>query len=213
MKLPESKKERIQVFVLIGIGALLAIFAVAQLAVTPFLASRRDLLSKTEEQGGEMEKAKKELLHASVFKQEYDSVTVEIDRIVAANVLRPILGSYLVGVTETIENAAREAGLKVEEIQEVGVRELPRKKADTTPRSFKSYAVQATGEGSYDGVRAFIAKMESDNPFLCVTEMRLVGRPENPERHRFSLRIEWPIEIPGDEQHPGSTGEKKGGES
>ncbi|MFZ4779868.1 MAG: hypothetical protein ACOYM3_31295, partial [Terrimicrobiaceae bacterium] len=91
----------------------------AQLAVVPFSASRRELLSKAEKQGADLDKAKKGLLHASVLKEEYDSVTGEIDRIVAANVLRPILGSYLVGVTDTIETAARETGVKVDEIQEV----------------------------------------------------------------------------------------------
>lgn len=212
MKLPESKKERIQVFVLIGIGALLALFAIVQLAVLPFMASRRALLTKAEEQGRKLEKAQKELQRAPGFKEQYDRVTIEIDKIVAANVLRPILGSYLVGVTETIENTARDSGLRVEEIQEVGVRELPRKKTDMTPRSFKSYAVQVTGEGSYDRLRAFLAKMEDDNPVLCVTEMRIVGRPEKPDQHRFSLRIEWPIEVPGDEQRPVSATEKKGGE-
>lgn len=211
MKLPENRKERAQVFVLIGIGVLLALFALAQLVVMPFLASRQKLQAALADQGQKLAKAKKELLHAAAIKEEYDRTTVELTSVIASNVLRPILGSYLVGVTETIENTARDVGLRVEEIQEVGIRELPTKKGSTSSRLFKSYAVQVTAEGSYRQATQFMDEFESRNPYLCVTEIRITGRPDKPEQHRFILRIEWPIQAT--EGAGDGVGDKKGGAS
>lgn len=209
MKLPENKKERIQVFVLIGIGVALALFALIQVAVVPFNAARQKLQVVQAELDKRMEKARKELLHARMVKEEFDIVTADIDRIMATNVLRPILGSYLVGVTETIEQAARKAGIEVDEIQEVGIREIPRGAMDKTHEVFKSYAVQMSGEGAYEEVCAFLDKIETDNPFLCVTEIRITGRPDKPERHRLNVRVEWPIEAAPSESR--GKGDGKGG--
>lgn len=209
MKLPENKKERIQVFGLIGLGVALLLFTLVQLLIVPFNARRQKWKIIQEELDRKMEKAKKELLYAPTVKVEYDVVSVEIDRIMASNVLRPILGSYLVGVTEMLENAAREVGLKLNEIQEVGIGELPRSKTDKTVDVFKSYAIQLSGEGSYEEVRAFLDKIETDNPFLCVTEIRIIGRPDKPEQHQLNVRVEWPIEAAPSESR--GKGDSKGG--
>jgi hypothetical protein len=112
-------------------------------------------------------------------------------------------------VTETLENSARGVGITVDEIQEVGIRELPRGKTDKTAAAFKSYAVQTAGEGSYERIRAFLDKVETDNPYLCVTDIRITGRPDKPEQHRFSVRMEWPIEA--EPVAPGVTADGKGG--
>jgi hypothetical protein len=195
MKLPENRKERVQVFVLIGIGAALALYALVQLLVSPYTAARQKLNAVQEDLNRKIETARRVLLYAPAVKEEYESVTAEIEKTMASNVLRPVLGSYTVVVTETIETAARLAGIAVTEIQEVGTRELPRgKTAIKTAEAFKSYAVQVSGDGSYEQVRAFLDKIETDNPFLCVTEIRITGRSDKPEQHRVTIRVEWPIE-------------------
>jgi hypothetical protein len=109
-----------------------------------------------------------------------------------------------------IENTAHESGLNVNEIQEIGIRELPRSKTDKTVDVFKSYAVQLSGEGSYGQVRAFLDKIENDNPFLCVTEIRIAGRADKPEQHQLNVRIEWPIEAVPPEGR-GNVADGKGG--
>ncbi len=210
MKLPENKKERIQVFVLIGIGVALLLFTLIQLLVVPFNASRQKWKVIQGELEGKIGKANRELSYGRAVKAEYDVVSVEIDKIMASNVLRSILGSYLVGVTEMLESAAHGVGLNLNEIQEVGIRELPRSKTDKTVGVFKSYAVQLAGDGSFDQVRAFLDKIENDNPFLCVTEIRIVGRSDKPERHQLNVRVEWPIEaVPQEGRGNGADG--KGG--
>lgn len=197
MKLPESKKERFQVFVLIGVGVVAVIYAMAQLLVAPFIASKQKLRDALQTSNTALEKAERELNFAPSIKAEFDSVATQLDKTIADNVLHSILGSYLVGVTETLEAQARALNIKLEEVQEIGIREIPRptKKSGTPPPVyFKSYGVQVSARASYEQASAFIKKLEELNPYLCVSEVRITGQADDPELHRMNLKIEWPIE-------------------
>lgn len=195
MKLPENKKERVQVFVLIGIGAAAVIFASWQGLVSPFFAYKQRLQESLQTKRTALEKAERELRLAPSIKEEFDSVTSQLDTTIANNLLRPILGSYLVGVTETLENQARAINVKVDEIQEIGIRELPRaNNAGANPVNFKSYSVQVSARASYEQASKLINNLEELNPYLCVSDIRITGQADTPEYHRLSLRIEWPIE-------------------
>jgi len=207
MKLPENKKERLQVFVLIGIGVAAVLYAMTQLVVMPFFASKQELRSSLQTKKAKLEKAERELNFAPKIKTEFDSVTGELDTIIRAHVLRPILGSYLVGVSETLEMQARSCNIKLDEVQEIGVREPPRtgKKA-TVARAFKAYAVQVSVKASYEQTAAFLRKLEDMNPYLCVSDVRITGQPDSPETHRVTLRIEWPIEVEGGKEQGAAAG-------
>jgi Tfp pilus assembly protein PilO len=207
MKLPEGKKERYQILGLIGMVVVLVLVLIVKLAIAPIRASWRKSREALAEQEAKTEKARKELERATVLKVDYDRLTAEIDKILAANVRRPILGQYLVGITETIDDAARQAGVTIEDTQEVGVRELPRSKKTTTPQAFKSLTAQVTGTGSYAQIQAFVRKLEDDNPMLCFTDIRISGQSDKPEAHRMTVRLEWPISA-----QPESSGDKKGTE-
>lgn len=199
MKLPENKKERIQVFVLIGVGVVLALYAIVQLGVMPLVQSRRNLKAAHDDLERKIMKAKVELDREPALREEFSKVTTELNGIIESNVLHPTLGSYLVGVTETVEQAAKQVGITVSAVQEVGIRDWPRSKVDKSAGVFKSYGVQMIGDASFMEVRAFLEKMETDNPFLCVTEVRIAGRPDKPDRHSVTVRMEWPIEaVPTD---------------
>ncbi len=212
MKLPENKKDRIQVFVLIGIGFVAVLYAIVQLVISPYLASKQKLRETLRQKQEKLEKAQRELNFAPNIKTEFDSVTAELDKIIEANVLRPILGSYLVGVSETLETQARLCSIKLDEITEIGIRELPRAgKKDTAVRNFKSYAVQVTATVSYEQATSFMNKLEELNPYLCISDIRLTGQTENPERHRLVMRIEWPIETDFSKEPPPPAG--RGGKS
>jgi len=196
MKLPDNNKERIQVFVLIGIGVVAVLYAMWQLLVSPFIESKQKLKDTLQVKQDKLAKAERELKHAPAIKAEFDEMTAQLDRTINSNALQAILGSYLVGVTETLESQARASNLKLDEIQEIGIRELPRakKKGDTSTVYFKSYSVQVSARTSYDHAVSFIKHLEDLNPYLCVSDIRITSQPDDPEHHRFNLRIEWPIE-------------------
>lgn len=213
MKLPENRKERIQIFVLIGIGAVAVVYALAQLALAPVLEARQKLRETLADQQAKLEKAQRELKYAPGIQREYDAVVRQLETIRNENVLRPILGSYLVGVTEQVEAAARGNGMRVDEVKEIGIMDLPGKaKENQQLRPFKAYAVLVNAQGSYESIWKFLQAMEGRNAFLCVTELQLSGQGENVERHRIALRMEWPIESEP-EKPPEKSPEKKEGEA
>lgn len=207
MKLPENKKERLQVFVLIGIGVVAVLYAMAQLVVMPFLASKQKLRNSLQSKKAKLEKAQRELNFAPRIKEEFDSVTGELDTIIRTHVLRPILGSYLVGISENLEMLAHSCNIKLDEVQEIGVREPPRTgKKGSVARSFKAYAVQVSARASYDQTATFLRRLEDMNPYLCVSDVRITGQPDNPESHRITLRIEWPIEAESGKEQGSASG-------
>lgn len=196
MKLPENKRERVLVFIMIGMGVVLLCYAVFQLGILPVLEAKKKTEAELGDYQDKLAKARKELSFASQISAEYNAAAAQIEKISSENVLRPILGSYLVGVTETLERLAREVSLKVDDVQEVGMQSFPAKKKDGFPPAFRSYSVQAGGSGSYEQIFSFVKLVEERNPYVCVTEIRISGQGDNPERHRMSLRIEWPVEAP-----------------
>lgn len=213
MKLPENKRERILVIVAIVVGIVLLTHTTIQLVVSPILESRKKNRDETQALSEKLEKARRELGFANQIQAEYDAALAQIERISAEYVLRPILGSYLVGVSETLERMAREVSFSLDDVQEAGIQNLPVKKKDGSAPAFRSYVVQVGGSGSYEQIIAFLRIVEERNPYLCVTDLRVTGQGDNPERHRVSVRMEWPIEAPLEPKPAGknpTTGAKGG---
>jgi hypothetical protein len=194
MKLPELKKDRIVFFALIGVVTLVVIYVAVQWGLFPLLDSKRKLETTLVEREDKLKKARRELDYAPGIQKEFDEVAAQIDQIKKENVFRPILGSYLVGVSEQIESAAKATGVKIDETREIGVVDIPLKSKDTSLKAFKLFAVQVSGFGSYQAITQFLVQMEERNPFFAITDMTVSGQPDKPEEQRVSVRMEWPIE-------------------
>lgn len=203
MKLPENKKERMLIFALIGVVGIVLLAVVILWGILPLLDSQRKMESSLIELDDKLKKANRELGYAPAIQREYDDMMTELERIRAENVLRPILGSYLVGVTEQIEATARQAGVRTEDVREVGMVSLPRK-GQAGSQVFMSFVVQVGGEGPFEAIARFLKQMEDRNPFFSVSEFSITGQSDSLELQRFSARMVWPIE-------PASEGGKKGG--
>ncbi len=194
MKLPESKKDRIIFFALIGVVSVVVVYGTIQWGLLPLLDSKKKLETKLDEREDKLKKARRELDYAPGFQKDYDDVTAQIETIKRENIFRPILGSYLVGVNEQIESSARATGVKIDETREIGVVDIPGKAKDTSLKGFKLFAVHVGGHGSYQAITRFLLQMEERNPFFSITDMTLSGQPDNPEEQRVSVQMEWPIE-------------------
>lgn len=196
MNLPQDRKQRIQVLVLIGMGVVVLLILLAQFALVPILDSRQKLTETREGYRERMDKAQRELKASAQIQSEFDEVMQQLKAIAADYLLHPILGSYLVGVTEAMEPHARATGFTIEDIQERGVQALRlRAKEITGLRPYNAYSFQISGQGSYAEIMAFLKSIEIKNPYVSITELKIVAQPDNPSRHRASLRIEWPIAV------------------
>ncbi|MEI8140326.1 MAG: hypothetical protein WCI03_10720 [bacterium] len=174
--------------------AIVIIYVALQWGLFPVLESKRNLESKLVERQEKLKKARRELDYAPGIQQEYDDIMAQIEKIKRENVFRPILGSYLVGVSEQIESAARATGVRIEDIHEVGVLDLPLKAKNSSLKAFKLFAVQVSAYGSYQAFTLFISQMEERNPFFGVTDLTIAGQSDKPEEQRSVVQMEWPIE-------------------
>jgi len=194
MKLPKSKKDRILIFSVAGVVSVVVIYVAIMWGLLPVLDSKQNLEKSLDEQQEKLKKARRELDYAPGVQKDFEDVTAQIEKIKRENVSRPILGSYLVGVSEQIESSARTMGVKVDEIREIGVVDLPIKAKDSALKAFKLYAVQVSAAGSYQALTRFLMQMEERNPFFGITDLQLTGQPDKPEEQRLSVQMEWPIE-------------------
>lgn len=209
MKLPTGKKERAKVLVLIGMGVIVLIIVLVQLVVIPILDSRHKLSEDLAEYQARVKKARNELKASKQIQAEFDAVSGKLRAIADNYLLHPILGSYLVGVSEALDPQARDTGFTIEDLQERGIQALRLRAKETSVRAYNAYSVQLVGQGSYDEIVAFLKSLEDRNPYVCITELKVSGQPDTPERHRVALRIEWPIEA---EVAPPEASTAKGGD-
>lgn len=194
MKMPATKKERMLLFALIGVVVVVLAVVAVLWGLFPLLDTRRSLEASLESRREQMKKAKRELDYAPSLQKSFDEIVSRTEKIRAENILRPILGSYLVGVSEQIESEARVTGVRIEEIREVGVVNIPQKGKDVASQTFKSFVVQVNGEGTYGSLCRFLQRMEDRNPYFSLSEISITGQSDNPELQRLSARMEWPIE-------------------
>lgn len=195
MKLPEGKKERTQVFVLIGMGIVVILIMIVQFVIVPILAARRALVERQEEYIAKLDKARRELNASPRIQEEFDAVRGRLQGIASNYLLRPILGSMLVGVTEALEPCVHDSGFTVEDIQERGVQSLRLTAKDAGTQPYNAYSFLVNGQGSLEQISAFLRATEQHNPYICVTELKITAQSDSPLRHRASLRLEWPLEV------------------
>jgi len=194
MKLTAEKKRQMIVYSAVGCGAIVILGAVIQFAIVPVFESQKNLLEQLDTQRGKLKKAKRQLDYLPGLRNNYNDVAGQLAKIRTETILRPILGSYLVGVSEQVETVARETGLKIDDVREIGVAEIPRKNKSDSPSLFKVFAVLVYGQGSFESISRFLVRMEEVHPFLCVNDIGIVGLPDNPEVQRLTVRMEFPIE-------------------
>lgn len=194
MKLPETQRERMMWYGGAAVAVVLVVVAGVFWGILPALDARRELESSLIKQRDNLKKAKRELDYLPGMEANLKDIKTQLDAIRTQNILRPTLGSYLMSVTEQLEAIAKDCGVKVENVRELGQSELLQDKKKTSLKTFKIFAVQFNGEGSYGAIGRFLAQIEKQNPFLTVASLDITGQTDNPMAHRVAIRLEWPIE-------------------
>jgi hypothetical protein len=194
MNLPKGRKERIQLLVFVVIVATIVVYLGLRMGLQPMLKGREEARKELDELVRKLDRTKMEFRYLPQTQIEHSAALSNLNAIAAEYVLQPVLGSYLIGVTEPVESAARMCGLEIASVVEVGFHSMPtEKKRDGSSFAYRTYSVQVTGTGTFDELVAFLRLMEQRNPYLCVSSMDILARADNPERHRVMLRLDWPI--------------------
>jgi hypothetical protein len=193
MKLPESKKERIQTIALIAIGIIFVIYVGGSYAVKPILKNRTERLRKIEKIKSDIEMVENVIRLVKMGRQVNNKVVAEIVQITETSnyVMKARLGNYLIGATEKIEKAAKDADVKIESITEAGILNIPSSSKDGNP--FQLYTVRVSIDGGIHDLVFLLKQIEASNPYLSISEIEITGNSSHADKHRIFFNVQWPI--------------------
>ena len=204
MRLPQDKKERTKVLVLIGFGAVGVVYGIYAGVIRPLLSKRTECRTRIEELQGSLATA--ETTVSRMKRGEKENLEALREIVKSANrkgyVLRPRLGNYLLVATEIVERHANAVGVTVASLREVGILKFPQDAKDDEKYPFSSYAMRLGLEcGLHDLIR-FVEALEASNPYLCLASITITAQDKKPDRHDVSVEVHWPVwsdsEMPGD---------------
>ena len=195
MKLPEDKKERAKILILIAIGAVLAVYGVGFLVVKPLLKGKTE---QSEQIASLQEKLRRAGLAINRIESDKASISNSLTELdVIANqkgmVLRDRLGNFLLGATEIIDTHAREADISGQVVSENGISKVPQSTKRTAPPIFDTYTVTVHLEAGVHELLRMLQSLERSNPYLCVSSLVITGQPGKPGKHAVSFEVQWPI--------------------
>lgn len=200
MKLPEDKQARMKVLILIAIGTV-AVLYVAQLGVKSLRKSKKAKTARLQELEEQQKKATLEIRRMPRDLELNRETVKKIKEISDKFVLKPVLGNYLLKAREIIEQYAKKLDIVLEDIREAGISQVPRRRGRKTDRTFHIYTARVTLDCGFHDIARFLREIKSSNPYLCVASLEIAGRPKEPEEHKITFDVQWPIwadyEMPG----------------
>ncbi len=185
MKLPEDKKQRTQVFIFIGI-CVIGLGYLGHIAVQKMGSSREATKVRKEELEADITKWERQIAHMPKYEKAFEELAGKIKALEAKYVLKPKFTSHILPATELIEQAAAEFGIEVE-VKDHGKPPPYGKKAQLL-----GYVARVNLTAGYNQLILLLEKLETDNPYLCITKINIMDGPED-QLHRMSFHVEWPV--------------------
>ncbi|MBU1693580.1 MAG: hypothetical protein KJ726_00555 [Verrucomicrobia bacterium] len=205
-----SRKQRLQLFLLIGMWAVGGLIALHIFVFAPFLAKRGKSSRELDDLNENIQKAKLAAQSEAKLREDYDRAIGDIRLAMEQYIVPP--ESPLSWVTEKVYAAARSVNVHVGGVTPVRMPDAAWDALVKAGRFLRPYAVQITLECSYAEMAAVVTVFETSNPFLCITGINVIGQDQNVTRHQVILQVEWPmwgrplgIPLPGEEETPVET--------
>lgn len=192
MKLPEDRKERTKILIMIAVGVVAVIYAIFELAILPLLAEQNLNRKKMVDSQVRITKIKRDLLNVPRLRADFNSTTSHIATL-SEHLAQPVLGTYLLGIQNTIDSLSANLDIRMVPAAEIGIAELPGSNKDGLPHSLRSYSVRTTFYGGYREIMAFFRALEASNPMMCITEFSISAQNNSPEKHQVNFTAQWPI--------------------
>ncbi|MBL7114660.1 MAG: hypothetical protein ISS35_02750 [Kiritimatiellae bacterium] len=193
MKLPDDPKDKMKVLLLITIGVLATVAAVAQ-GVIYLIRQENQLSERLADLEWQTTSANENISSAENCRTKNVHTIQSIVTISETHILHPILGNYRLGASEVLERIALGSGISLDSIQEVGILDIPKPKNKTGKNVLKAYTVRISTHCGYAKLQEFIRQLELNNPYVCISTLSIIGQQDvDPESHRVVMGIQWPI--------------------
>lgn len=193
MKFSELTKEQKQYVMLGAIAAVFAAYCVVNFGVTPLWAAWKTARADYEDLTAKLADADRLMGSQDTIRENLEVSTEAMTR--ALHEYIPEMENPLSWATEKIYTLAREIGLDVQSVSETGTSVTLQLQGEKRERTFGAYAVRIVVDCSYKETRRFVELLESSNPYLCVSGIKVDAKPNSPEVHAVNLMVEWPIWI------------------
>jgi len=195
MKLPQDKKERIKILVVVVAVLVAVLNGTFMFVIRPMRAKQKEASERIRELDNQLRTARTQI--ERMLKERETNLGVIRDIIELTDekgyVLRARLGNFQLSATEAIEQCAKRIDVEFKDVREVGVSPMP--KAPNTPgnNSFNSYTVRVAMQCGLHEVVRLLHELEKSNPYLAISEVGIVGASGTPAAHDISFDVQWPI--------------------
>jgi hypothetical protein len=193
-KLNDMTKEQKQISVLVGLVAVISIYATVTFGIAP-------LKEKWGSSRVELEELSEKLGRADRTIDREPDIRVELSRFVedlsqAAEHFIPDPDNTLAWVTRRVYQLGRDLGMDIEAVvpstsgpQLAAVDRVTGK----TDRFFDYYGVRISTSGTYLEVIEFVKALETSNPYLAIAGLSVSAISRSPEEHAVQIDVHWPI--------------------
>jgi Tfp pilus assembly protein PilO len=173
------------------LGALALGLLVIFLAVMPKQKQIQALATETEELNQTLSRMRAEIATTDALKKQCAAAKAELDQLLAAGVIEPLLGSFAMRGKSLLDPVAQEAGFSLENVKELPL--IPLQTPSVPPQqTYGRQPVEFTGQGSYQQIADFISKAEAAHPMITLSSLVILAQQQNPESHRAIIVFEWP---------------------
>ena len=191
MNFAELTKEQKQYVLLALIAGVTGIFALFNFLLSPMKAKWAAAKVEFAEVSKELDAARRMVRREDSIRESL----AESDKVLAAAAAEflPDSANPLSWATQKIYFKAREVGVEVASVSELGGAGVLQSQIQNGHKAFGSYAVRIISDCNYLQLRNLIDVLEGSNPYLTVSSVSLDAKPRYPEYHGMNITVEWPI--------------------
>ncbi len=197
MKLPQDKKERTQILVLIGIVSILAAYGLYQLVQITVIQPRRDNTARTAQLEKDVREARLIVSQSHGNEQRNRELLAKIKEYSDRHLLQRRLGGNLfLGASEQVEGWFRQAGLETPNIRDGGPRAVYGR-GDAVRDMVWAYTVGVSLRAGLHDLAKLLKIIEESDPCVTVVQLSIAaGNASDPRtlpQHAISFNVQWPM--------------------
>lgn len=185
--LNKEQKQKLVLFVMVGLGA---IYALVRFAVLPLLDGRSERGAQLDRLKGQYEQAMTDFRGEAKLEEQVQTMRTALEADFKERI--PPTDNALSWASAFIYSRARPLGLDVSSVAEVDSGSLPWSQPDQAKRIFKPYAVRVSFVAGFHELKRFMTSLQQGNTYVAITSLSIQTDPREPARQAVSLVLEWP---------------------
>ncbi len=184
-------REKKQALFLVGMWVIGGVVALYYFVLAPYFANRTTSENELDVLLAKIQQAESAMRGESRLRAEYALNTEEFKHSIE-NYIVP-MDNPLSWVTEKVYANARQVGVDVQTVAEVGSGSPYWDAAVKSERSVKPYSVRIVTECNYQSLIDLVDALEKSNPALCITDINISPQDSVPSKHILNMTVEWPM--------------------